>query len=52
MTGNDFDPFFYEMDADDRDDDEDDTDCMMMADGTCMAAGSEWCDFECPMRDR
>jgi hypothetical protein len=22
--------------------------CGMTADGYCMLAGSEWCDFECP----
>lgn len=51
MSDNDeWDQFADEID---RDDDEDgDFDCMMMADGLCMAAGSEWCDFECPMRDR
>jgi hypothetical protein len=26
-------------------------DCMLMDDGQCMAAGSEWCEFECPHRD-
>lgn len=26
-------------------------DCMLMDDGQCMAAGSEWCEFECPYRD-
>lgn len=25
--------------------------CQLMPDGQCMLAGSEWCDFECPMRD-
>jgi hypothetical protein len=25
--------------------------CHMLGDGTCMAAGSEYCDFECPFRD-
>lgn len=35
------------------DDDEDpDFDCGMMPDGTCMLAGSEDCDWECPHRDR
>jgi hypothetical protein len=32
-------------------DDEDDFDCGGMVDGTCMYAGTEWCDFECPYRD-
>lgn len=26
-------------------------DCMLGDDGQCMAAGSEWCEFECPYRD-
>ena len=25
--------------------------CQLMPDGQCLLAGSEWCDFECPMRD-
>lgn len=25
--------------------------CQLMEDGQCLLAGSEWCDFECPMRD-
>ena len=25
--------------------------CHMHADGQCGAAGSEYCDFECPFRD-
>ena len=38
----------------DDEEDEDDwpMDCHMGPDGQCGAAGSEWCDFECPvMRD-
>lgn len=33
--------------------DEDDAvyDCAMQADGNCGKAGSEECDFECPLRD-
>ncbi|MCJ2020596.1 hypothetical protein MKK84_24735 [Methylobacterium sp. E-065] len=27
-------------------------DCGQTGDGTCMNAGSEWCDFECPLRDQ
>ncbi|MCJ2143701.1 hypothetical protein [Methylobacterium sp. E-066] len=27
-------------------------DCGQTGDGTCMNAGSEWCDFECPRRDQ
>lgn len=38
-------------DFDDCEDDDPADDCMLMADGQCMAAGSEWCDFECPYRD-
>lgn len=30
---------------------DDDFDCYMIPDGYCMAAGSEYCDFECPYRD-
>ena len=26
------------------------TDCGMLPDGTCMKAGSEECDWECPYR--
>lgn len=25
--------------------------CSMMADGFCGQAGSEWCDWDCPIRD-
>jgi hypothetical protein len=25
--------------------------CQLMPDGQCLLAGSERCDFECPMRD-
>ena len=25
--------------------------CQLMPDGQCLLAGSEHCDFECPMRD-
>jgi hypothetical protein len=25
--------------------------CGQLPDGTCMLAGSEYCDFECPFRD-
>ncbi len=37
---------FYDEDLPDDDDDLDD--CGMMADGQCVLAGSEWCDWECP----
>jgi hypothetical protein len=33
---------------DERDDEGDDFDCHMGPDGQCGAAGSEWCDWECP----
>lgn len=39
-----------EYDDDPRDWDEedgDDMDCGLMADGQCMLAGTEWCDWEC-----
>lgn len=43
---------FFDCDDDGDDDDFDPADdCMLMDDGQCMAAGSEWCDFECPYRD-
>lgn len=29
-----------------------DFDCGMMDDGLCGYAGSEWCDFECPYRNK
>jgi hypothetical protein len=39
-----------EFDDRDRDDEppEFEFDCGMLADGTCMLAGSEDCDWECP----
>lgn len=40
-------------DYDDESDPEDDEggldDCGMTADGTCMLAGTEWCDWCCPL---
>lgn len=34
------------------DDEEDDLDeCALRPDGQCGMAGSEWCDWECPMRN-
>lgn len=49
--GNDFAEHF---DDDLRDEDPDEfdptLDCHLGHDGQCGAAGSEWCDFECPMR--
>lgn len=41
--------FFDEMD--DGDDFDPADECMLRPDGQCGAAGSEWCDFECPYRD-
>jgi len=39
--------------CDDEDDDfdEDGSECGQLPDGTCMMAGTEYCDFECPYRD-
>lgn len=45
-----------EDDYDEPDEPEDDEDglddlsCQMGPDGFCGAAGSEWCEFECPYR--
>lgn len=36
----------------DEDDDEEWFDCHMGPGGHCGAAGSEWCEFECPHRRR
>lgn len=39
-------------DDDEADEDfDDDSECMLRPDGQCGAAGSEWCDFECPNRN-
>jgi len=38
--------------GDDDYDDEIDFDCHMMQDGQCLAAGSEECDWECPVMAR
>jgi hypothetical protein len=41
-------------DDDDRDWDDDESDlddCGLMEDGQCTQAGTEYCDFGCPMRD-
>lgn len=46
------DDFSGDFEGYDEDESElDDFDCGLTDDGTCMNAGSEWCDFECPMRD-
>lgn len=47
----------HELDYPEDDDWDDDPydpadDCGRTADGTCMNAGTEWCAFECPLRDR
>jgi hypothetical protein len=34
----------------DWDDEESDPDCGLMEDGQCMQAGTEQCDFGCPLR--
>lgn len=41
---------FYD-DYDDFDEYDPADECMLGPDGQCGAAGSEWCDFECPNRD-
>ena len=38
-----------EIYEDDFDEDEAYFDCALMPDGQCMKAGSEECDFECPL---
>jgi hypothetical protein len=47
-VGNDFDDHYDDDRGDDYDPD-DDFDCHMRPDGQCGAAGSEYCDFECPV---
>jgi hypothetical protein len=43
---------YFDMLNDEQDDeDADDFDCGLMADGQCTMAGSEDCDFSCPNRD-
>jgi hypothetical protein len=47
-------PDDYDQDDDgwtEDDEDEWEDDCGLMADGQCMLAGSEHCDFCCPNRD-
>lgn len=42
----------FDDEDDDLDDDElADMSCGLGPDGQCLAAGSEYCDFECPNRD-
>jgi hypothetical protein len=38
-----------ELDDDFDEDDDEFFDCAMTSDGQCMKAGSEECDFECPI---
>lgn len=45
---------FYDVEYDggfDPDDEDATFDCALGPDGQCGKAGSEECDFECPMRD-
>lgn len=46
-------PFDYDDDDydDDFEDEDDLFDCHLMADGLCGKAGSEECDWECPLRN-
>lgn len=39
---------FYDDDLEDEDDLYDD--CGMTSEGLCMYAGSEWCDWSCPLQ--
>lgn len=39
---------FFDEDFDDPDEYDPFDDCGMTADGHCMLAGTEWCDFDCP----
>lgn len=42
-------PDYADYEDDDEYDPEDDFDCHMGPDGQCGAAGSEMCDWECPV---
>lgn len=48
-------PDDYEFDDSDEDEgaleDDWEMNCGLMHDGQCSNAGSEWCDFECPLRN-
>lgn len=46
------DPEEWDEDYDNDFDEEEDFDCHMYPDGQCGAAGSEMCDFECPVMAR
>lgn len=40
------------MNEDDESEEDDSFDnCGQLDDGSCMLAGTEYCDFECPYRD-
>lgn len=45
------DDFYADDDRDSDEEDGDDFDCHLMPDGQCLAAGSEYCDWECPNRN-
>jgi hypothetical protein len=47
--GEEFDDCPFDDDGEDMFDPADE--CGRTQDGTCMLAGTEWCDFECPYRD-
>lgn len=51
--GEPWEPWMDEIDDDDGDGEfeEDMMNCQLGADGLCGAAGSEYCDFECPFRN-
>lgn len=42
----------YDYGTEDKEADEEYDDCHMLPDGICMAAGSEYCDWECPVMRR
>jgi len=41
----------YADDLDDEDEDDIGEDCGQLPDGTCLLAGTEYCDWECPYGD-
>ena len=48
----DFEPYLSDDDGEEMDPLEEKlSECQLMRDGQCLLAGSQWCDFECPMRD-
>jgi hypothetical protein len=50
MSGPEDEDYYDEPDEIDPDEEALD-ECRLMPDGQCLLAGSEQCDFECPMRD-